>query len=110
MRRRKVPLVIVLTVLTFGIYEIVWLVKTKNEMNRVGATIPTAWWILLPFAYFWWAWKYCEGVAAVTEKELSGPIAYIVLLFLPYGIGPAILQNTYNKHADRPQLPVARVA
>jgi len=41
-------MVIVLSLLTLGIYVLVWFVKTKREMNTKGAEIPTAWLIIIP--------------------------------------------------------------
>jgi hypothetical protein len=43
MKQRNAASVLFLTLFTLGIYGIVWSVKTKNEMNKLGAQIPTAW-------------------------------------------------------------------
>jgi hypothetical protein len=99
MTQRSVVLVIILTFITFGIYPIYWFVATKNEMNRSGAQIPTAWLMIVPIANIWWMWKYSEGVEVVTRKEMTGVIAFI-LLFLLGIIGMAILQVTFNKVAS----------
>lgn len=45
--------VLLLPLITFGIYQIVWYVKTKNEMNQLGATIPTAWLVIVPIVNIW---------------------------------------------------------
>ncbi len=98
MKERSPALVLVFSIITLGIYAIVWMVKTKNEMNRSGANIPTAWLIIIPIVSIWWMWKYSEGVETVTNKEMSGPIAFI-LLFLLSIIGMAIIQVNFNKVA-----------
>lgn len=98
MKERSPALVLVFSLITLGIYAIVWMVKTKNEMNRSGANIPTAWLIIIPIVSIWWMWKYSEGVETVTNKEMSGPIAFI-LLFLLSIIGMAIIQVNFNKVA-----------
>ncbi len=36
MKQRKVAGVLGLTIITLGIYQIVWFVKTKNEMNKMA--------------------------------------------------------------------------
>jgi len=40
--RRSLIKVYVFGIITLGIYFIFWLIKTKNEMNSLGAEIPTA--------------------------------------------------------------------
>ena len=95
MRNRSVAGVLILSIITFGIYALVWVVKTKAEMNALGAQIPTAWLIIIPFVNLWWLWKYSEGVEHVSRGKMSGALAF-VLLFLLGPIGMAILQSTYN--------------
>ncbi len=101
MQQRNPAAVFFLTLITFGIYGIVWLVKTKNELNRLGATIPTAWLIIVPFVSIYWLWKYSEGVEKVTVGQTSGVLAF-VLLFLLGLIGMAIVQNEFNKLSGAP--------
>ncbi len=96
MKHRSPAAVFFLPFITFGIYALVWEVKTKNEMNALGADIPTAWLIIVPIVNIWWMWKYCEGVDKVTKSELSAVISFLVL-FLLGSIGMAIIQNEFNK-------------
>ncbi|HVK77049.1 MAG TPA: DUF4234 domain-containing protein [Kofleriaceae bacterium] len=100
-------MVFVLTLITFGIYGLIWMVKTKNEMNAQGANIPTAWLIIVPVVQYWWMWKYAGGVEHVTRGKTSQVIAFI-LIFILGMIGMAILQDAFNKVADQGQLPNAR--
>lgn len=95
MKHRGPIAVFFLSLFTLGIYALVWQVKTKGEMNRLGAKIPTAWLILIPFVNWWWLWKYSEGVELVTKNEMSKVLAFI-LLFLLGAIGMAIIQNEFN--------------
>jgi hypothetical protein len=88
-------MVFFLSLITFGIYGLVWYVKTKNEMNAKGAQIPTAWLIIIPIANIYWLWKYSEGVESVTSKEMSAGLAF-VLIFLLGVIGMAIVQSKFN--------------
>ncbi len=98
MKHRDIFAVIVLTIVTLGIYGIVWMVKTKNEMNSLGAEIPTAWWIIVPIANIWWLWKYSVGVEKVTKGKITGILAFVVMWLLAV-IGMAILQSEFNKLA-----------
>jgi len=88
-------MVFFLSLITFGIYGLVWYVKTKNEMNAKGAQIPTAWLIIVPIANIYWLWKYAQGVELVTSKEMSATTAFI-LIFLLAIIGMAIVQSKFN--------------
>lgn len=99
MTKRNPIVVIVLTIITFGIYGLVWYVMTKREMNRLGARIPTAWLIIIPIVNFYWMWKYAEGVGHVTHDRMSGPVAFLLLFFLGF-IGMAIIQSSFN-HVPR---------
>lgn len=98
MKHRNLFAVFILPFVTFGIYGLVWQVKTKNEMNNLGATIPTAWLLVVPFVNLYWAWKYSEGVAHVTQEKMSAPTAFLLQLLLGL-IGILVIQSEFNKVA-----------
>ena len=97
MTQRNSVTVIILSLVTFGIYALIWLVKTKDEMNARGATIPTAWLILLPIVgplIFFWKWS--EGFEKVTNK--AQPAAIMFLLFLVFApVAWYLAQEQFNK-------------
>ncbi len=95
MKKRNPLAVILLTMLTLGIYGIYWLVKTKTEMNKLGANIPTAILIIIPFANFYWYWKYSQGVEKVTANKLNGLLVFIGYLVVGI-IMTAIVQDSFN--------------
>lgn len=97
MKKRNPLAVALLPFVTFGIYGLYWEVKTKGEMNALGATIPTAWLIIVPFVNIWWLWKYSEGVEKVTSGKLSGVLAFVLMLLLG-SIGAAIVQDSFNNN------------
>jgi hypothetical protein len=110
MTKRSVVAVILLTIVTFGIYAIVWMVKTKGEMVQAGADIPTSWLIIVPIASIYWMWKFAGGVEHVTRGKQSQVMAFI-LLFVLGVIGMAIIQSELNKvDGVAGSLPQARVA
>ena len=114
MTKRSVVAVILLTLVTFGIYGLVWMIKTKNEMNSLGAQIPSGWLLVIGMVLFplaiWWYWKYAGGVELVTRGRQSQVIAFILMLLLGI-IGMAIIQAEFNKYdGTAGQLPQARVA
>lgn len=99
LQKRNVAAVILLPFITFGIYAIYWFVKTKGEINKAaGTNIPSAILLIIPIANFYWMWKFCEGVEKVTNKGMSGGLAFVLILLLG-GIGSGVIQIELNKHA-----------
>ena len=98
MQHRNPIMVIFLSLITLGIYTLVWDVRTKNEMNAKGAQIPTAWLLIIPFVNYFWLWKFSEGVEIVTSKEMGAGVAFCLQFFLGV-IGMAIIQDKLNKVA-----------
>jgi uncharacterized membrane protein YozB (DUF420 family) len=94
MTNRNPVVVFILSLITCGIYHIVWFVSTKTEMNQRGASIPTAWLLIVPFVNLYWLWRYSEGVEKVSG--FSGIAAFLLMLFLG-AIGAAIVQAQFNK-------------
>ena len=95
MKHRSPIAVFIFGFITGGIYSLYWNIVTKIEMNERGATIPTAWFIIIPFVNIWWLWKYSEGVEKVTGGKLSGVLAFLLLLLLG-PIGDAVVQDSFN--------------
>src|ERR1041385_7505631 len=111
MTKRSIVAVVVLSLITFGIYNLYWQVKTKIEMTERGADIPTAWLIIIPIANIYWLWKWSAGVEYVSRGKMWGGVAFLLMSLLNWGIAPGILQATFNEIADqqpRGQLPMAR--
>lgn len=109
MKKRSPIAVVLLSIVTLGIYSIYLLVKTKYEMNRMGAEIPTALLMIVPIVSIWWLWKYSQGVEKVTNEQMSGVLAFILVWLLGF-IGQAIVQDSFNKVAESPAGPVAPTA
>ena len=98
LQRRDPIMVLIFSVITFGIYGIYWQVVTKLEMNASGTQIPTAWLIIIPIVSIWWMWKFSEGIDQVTQGRMTGPVAFLLLFFIGM-IGGAIIQDSLNKIA-----------
>ena len=95
MKHRSPAIPLLLPFVTFGIYSIVWYVKTKNEMNRAGSKIPSAWLLIVPIGSIVWIWKYAVGVEQFTRKGTSRHAAFWLLLLLGL-IGAAVVQSSFN--------------
>ena len=76
-KRRSPILVLIYTFITFGIYGIYWFVKTKNELNRLGADIPSAWLMIIPIISWYWFYKYAEGFAKFVKKDNNGKYRFL---------------------------------
>lgn len=98
-KRRNPALVIIFTIITFGIYGIYWFVKTKNEINSLGAKIPTAWLLIVPIANLYWEYKYAEGFSEYVKKD-SEPVLWFLLLFFLAPVAMIIFQTELNKLAE----------
>ena len=96
--RRSLIKVYVFGIITLGIYFIFWLIKTKNEMNSLGAEIPTAWLLIIPIANIYWLYRYAEGFSKVIKKD-NNPGLWFILFWLVPIIIPAIVQSELNKIA-----------
>ena len=97
-KQRNPIVVILLTLVTFGIYGLYWFVKTKGEMVEMGADIPTAFLIIIPIANIFWYWKYCKGVEKISGGQTSGVLVFLLLIFI-MPIGQYMAQAELNKHA-----------
>lgn len=97
-KKRNVVLVYLFTIITFGIYGIYWIVKTKKEMNDLGGKIPTAWLLIVPIANIYWLYKYAEAYADVVKKD-NNKIMWFLLFWIVSIIMPALVQIELNKLA-----------
>ncbi len=98
-KQRNIFLVYLFSFITFGIYALYWTVSTKGEMNRLGASIPTAWLLIIPIANIYWTYKYCEGFAVHVKKDNNTILWFVLYLFVGI-IMPAIIQSELNKLAS----------
>lgn len=103
MTARSPVAVLLLPLVTLGIYGLIWLVKTKDEMNAQGAEIPTAWLLVLPVIQLYWMWRFAEGVGKTTRDDMSGGLTFILLLFTG-SIGMAVIQSSLNRRALAPAM------
>ena len=99
-KERNLVLVYIFGIITLGIYFIYWWISTKNEINRLGAKIPTGWLLIIPIANLYWLYRYCEGFSAKVKKDNSAILWFILSVIIGI-IMPAIVQSELNKLASK---------
>lgn len=82
MTKRSAFTVFLLGTITCGIYGLVWMLGTKDEMNARGAQIPSGWHLLVPILNLLWFWKWAQGAEHVTRGKVSAGTVMLVALFL----------------------------
>lgn len=107
LKHRSAAAVFWLPFVTFGIYSLVWYAKTRGEMNRNGAHAMTTWWLLVPFAPFWYLWSLSKAIEQITGA--SAGANYALMLLLGH-IGQAIVQARINGKAVTTLAPATAVA
>lgn len=91
----------IMTFITCGFYLLYWNVTTKNDLNRLGAEIPTAWLMIIPLANFYFWYKYAQAFAYYIKQSDQAEttiVYFVIIIFLPV-ISKFILQNDFNAYA-----------
>ncbi len=96
MRNRSVVAVVLLSLVTFGLYDLYWFVSTKRELNERGAEIPTSWLLIVPFVNIYWAYKYFEGAEQVNKGRVSGILMFLLDILVIPVVPMAVCQDAYN--------------
>lgn len=110
MKNRSPVIVLLLSIVTLGIYALVWHVQTKNEMNeQYNAGIPTAWILLVPFVGgLYWMWKWSEGAEKATGQ--SGIVVFLLMMMIPI-VGIPVMVSKFNAtSAALPKAQTVRLA
>lgn len=95
--QRDLITIFIYTILTLGFYLIYWTVVTKDEFNKNGAHIPTAWLIIIPFANLYFCYKLAQAFAVQVLNNKSLTLPYFLLIPFLNPIGVLIYQAHMNK-------------
>ena len=109
MKPRSPVVVLLLAIVTFGIYGLIWQIQTKDEMNRLyGAGIPTAWLLLLPvIGPLLWSWKWASGADQATG--MSAGVVFLLMILLPV-VGMPVMVSKFNAATPAGSLGQLRAA
>ena len=101
MKKRNPFVVALLSLVTLGIYTIVWYVKTKGELVERGGEIPTAWLMIVPFANIYWLYQYFRAAEKVTAGRVKGLAFFMIIMIstvidsvMTYDIGGPVIEVT----------------
>ncbi len=100
---RNPVFVLVLSLLTFGIYFVYWLVSTSNELRRLTSGAPNPWMLLLflvPivnfFVVLWYYWNYSAAIRDISDVS---PVLLFLLWLICQPAAMVIAQMQLNKKA-----------
>lgn len=98
-KHRSPVAIIILSIVTFGIYALYWVVKTKGEINAMGAKIPTAWLIIIPVVNLYFFYRYAEGFSIFVKKD-NIPVLWFLLYLVIAPVAMILIQIELNKYAS----------
>lgn len=99
-KRRNLLVMLILLIVTFGIYYLVWAIKTKNELVRLGNEVPSGVLLFIPFAHLYFWYRYSQAFARSIARDDNEVIYFLLIAFLPVP-GMFILQDKFNQFALR---------
>ena len=62
-----------LLLITLGFYFFYWLYKTKEEINDLGGTIPTLWFVIIPFINIYFFYRYAQDFHKIYTSKRRYP-------------------------------------
>lgn len=96
MIQRSVPMVVILSLVTFGIFPLIWYWTNAMAMKEKGWNVLHPIMIIIPIANIIFIWQFSGGVEKATNSKFSQPVALLLLLLLGF-IGMAVIQNAVNE-------------
>lgn len=107
-QKRSIPLAILLSLITFGIYYLYWFVCVTNDTNRLGKTKTASGGMailraILTCGIYTYYWSYMTG-KKMGEIDGSGSGAGLCLILAIFCLGfivPILAQSTLNNAAEK---------
>lgn len=99
MEHRSVGKFIIFSIITLGIYTLVWFFWTTKEIKAAGGDVPTAWLQFIPLANIYFYWKHFAAAEQVTNGAVNGVLYFVLALFVSPIVSGALEQNEFNKLA-----------
>ncbi len=85
MRHRSLPIIVLLNIVTFGLYEFYWYYVTKTELNVINKREPNVplylWFFISPINLWWW-YRLSKSLNKATKGDISVGLAFFLPLIL----------------------------
>lgn len=82
-KHRSILGITLLTIITFGFYQIYWYFITKTEMNVVNGKavkVPFFLWFFIPIINIWWFWRFAKAIEKITKDNVGRWSAFLAPL------------------------------
>ncbi|MCR5791924.1 MAG: DUF4234 domain-containing protein [Lachnospiraceae bacterium] len=107
-QKRSIPLCIILTIVTCGIYGIYWFIKLTDEVNTLNGQEGTSGVVAFLLTLvtcgiygLYWAYKQGEKIESFTGEKGNLGIIYLILEVVGLGIvAYALMQDKINKKVE----------
>ena len=108
-KKREIVTAIILTIVTCGIYGIIWFISLTDDMNRLtgrinessGATAFLLSLVTCGIYSYYWAYKMGEKRDTLSGSSESSAVLYLILaIFLPIAVY-CLAQDAINKEIER---------
>lgn len=102
MKKRKIWLMVILSIVTFGIYTIYWLCSFQSQLKEKTGEgfggVAHFFMLFITFGIYAIIWQYKAGKRLAMLGASDNSIIYLVLALVGLGfINPYLMQNQANK-------------
>lgn len=101
--KRSIPLCIVFSIITCGIYGIYWMVKMNDELNSLagvqgtsGVTVVLLTLVTCGIYGWYWSYKMGQNVDVIKGSQNTGVIYIVLALFGLSIVNYCLMQDTIN--------------
>lgn len=106
MKYRSLLSILLLNIITLGLYQIYWYFITKTEMNTLNKRelkVPFFLWFFIPIINIWWFWRWAKAIEATTKGLIGRWAAFLA----PFVIALAVsvffgVTGPFNIYTDSP--------
>ena len=90
MKHRSLIAILLLNIITLGLYQIYWYFITKTEMNTLNKRelkVPFFLWFFIPIINIWWFWRFAKALEGTTKGSLNRWLAFLAPLIIYFSLG-----------------------
>lgn len=102
-QERNIGLAFFLSIITFGIYYLIWLYKTKEDINALGGNIPTFVLKFIPIVNLYFNYRYANDFVeqVLSEKKPAYKLLYFLCMTFFGFITLIFIQQELNTIAQQ---------